>query len=1247
MFNTNLCKFMKKFDNFLRLLDVWKIKKLLLIMKFTALILLAATLQVSASVYSQTVTLSVNDASIKEVFRLINSQTGYLFFYRDALIRKAGAVNIEVENAPVEEVLNLCLKDLAVDYTIVENTIVLKPRKAKPVITAQEPEPLPIKVEGKVTDSSTNEPLSGVNVAVKGSGTGTSTDGSGNYSISVNQGSTLVFSFVGYESQEFAVGNSTTINVALKAEATQLKEVVVTALGRSKESKKIGFSTDQVKGSEIAATRQVNPVNSLMGRVAGVQIDQGAAGPFGSTRILIRGNSTLSRNNQPIFVVDGVIVENDVVTGGRDFGNDLENLNSEDFESVSILKGSAAAALYGSRAINGVILITTKKGIKTEGIGVDFSQSFMVYDPYKGPQFQNEFGGGTVGAFFTDTRDNNYLPSQRWTTKVFPTDPLTGEPYIDRQIGRELENWGPKFANQKVRNYDGTWTEYKAVPDNFLDAFQKGMLNTTNVAFQGATDKTTFRFSYSRNDQKGIIGNSGLMKNGFNLRATHELTKWLSADVSADYSTTDITNPQNLTGNDPFAGDNFGVAYMWVMPRNYDTRYWNQSSKYISEFGGTPKANNPLETNKIFVPEFWFNLYENQSAQENRSLRGRVSLNAKLTKWANLIVEANLNNIYGKYEYKELGEDVNFAGGSYTLSESRKENTFAKWMLTFNNIKLSNTINFNGFVGGEAQNTTRSYTSGSTSGGLLMPGNFFITNSINPPTVSGGISYNKKINSLYGSADLEYKNQLYLTATWRGDWSSSLTYANGTGNNFYNYPSASLAWIFSETFKLPKAISFAKLRVNIAALGKDTDPFVINPGYLFEGKAIGETGDPSQATFSSSSTLALNIKPERKVAEEIGLEMRLLKNRFGFDLTLYQDNTYNQILDISTPIESGVSGIKINAGDIQNRGIEFAVDGTPVKRDKFQWFSRLVFSKNKNMIISLAEGRSEYYLGGEAGATSAWAIVGESYGVIRSMYAAERYDNEADANDPKNGLPILNWRNDARAAFPKRSNTWKEIGDMNAKFRMGWSNDFTYKNWSLNVLLDAKIGGDMVLETYRAGTHSGVLPNTLLGRDAEHGGITWTSKYDGITYDDGLIVDGVFADGQQVTLPDGSQANVGGMTFKEAYDQGFVEPTHAPQFYYRYGSYSTGVADFYVFESTWVSLRQLALSYTFPKKISSKMKVSTIVVSLIGRDLFYLYNSLPFDYNPASYNSNQTSAVGEAGFLPMIRSIGGSIKISF
>jgi len=1237
---------MKKRELFNKvLLPGFSNKKLLLMLNWTITLTFLLVLEVSASSYSQNlkVDLDFQNVKFKRALSIIEQKGNIRLLYSEQNLPTDRSITLSVKDTPVMDVLGMVLKDTKLGFRVLENGLV--------VISPQNSEVKDIKVNGTVTDAK-GETLPGVSIKLKGTSFGVTSDLNGKYAINVpDNTSTLVFTYIGYITQEVAINGRSTINVQLAAANTSLNEVVVTALGMSKEKKSLGFSVTEVKGSDLAATQQLNPVNSLMGKVAGVQIDQSASGPFGNSRIVIRGNSTLSQNNQPIFVIDGVIVDNESVSGGRDFANDLSNLNSENFESVSILKGSSAAALYGSRAINGVVLITTKKGSKANGVGVDFSQNFMVYDPYKGPEFQNEFGGGSVGAFFTDARDPNYKANQMWTTKVFPINPITNEPYIDPATDRENENWGPRFANQKVRNYDGTWTEYKAVPNNYLDAFQNGTLGTTSFAFSGAGDKTTYRFAATHDDQKGISVANKMKRDNFNLRITHQLASWLSTDVSGAYTTSDNTNPQNLAWapyTDTFAGDNWGVAYSWIFPRNYDTKYWNQRSRYTSQvLGGAPRASNPLETNKVMASEFWFNMNNTVATMDSRNFMGRFALNAKLTKWANFTVEGNLNNNYDKYENKALGQFTDFRGGSYTLNQSKKESGFVKGILSFNNIKVAKDLGFSGFAGGEMYNSISSFTQGNTSGGLMVPGSYFISNSVNSPLVSGGINYNKKINSVYASADFDYKSQIYLATTWRGDWSSALTYKDGSGNNFYNYPSASLSWIASETFKLPNIITFAKLRSNIAALGKDTDPFVINPGYRFAGKVIGLPGEPTRAGFSSSSTLTPNLKPERKISKEVGMEMRFLKNRLGFDVTLYQDNTYDQIVDISTPIESGVSGVKINAGNIQNKGIEISLDGTPLQTNNLVWNSRLTFSRNKNLVVSLAEGRSDYYLGGTAFDASSWAVVGKSYGTIRSINQSLKYTNPANAADPKTGMTVLAWRNDARAAFPQRSNKFQDIGDINANFRGGFSNDLNYKQWSLNVLFDAKVGGDMAMSSLRSGTHTGVLPNTLFGRDAEHGGITWTSKYDGITYDDGMIIDGVFPIGQKITQPNGTAADVGGMTFKEAYAAGLVEPTHAPQFYYRYASSSTGVTDFWIRESTWVALRQIAISYTLPKSIASKLKVNGISVSVIGRDLGYLYNSLPYDFNPASLNSNLTSAVGEEGFLPMIRSIGGSVKVRF
>ncbi|WP_215223283.1 SusC/RagA family TonB-linked outer membrane protein [Echinicola shivajiensis] len=1193
------------------------------------------------------VSLELKQANVGEVFERIESQTDFIFAFKPEDLNKNRRFDIKYSNEPLGEVLRYLSQNSELAFKRINHVINVQ-KAAKEEVSVEE-DFMEVTIRGRVVDEN-GEPLPGATVSIEGTSTGTITDIDGYYSLEVPEGAKLIFSFTGFKAQEIVVGNQTEINVTLSSDIL-LEQVVVTALGIEKSKRDLGYSVTEVKGDKLAKSFEVNPVNALQGRVAGVQIDQGSGGAFGSSKILIRGNSTLSSNNQPIFVIDGVIIDNDVFGGtGRDFGNALKNLNMEDFESVSVLKGSAAAALYGSRAINGVILITSKKGSKRKGVGVSVSQNAQIFQPFSGPEFQNVFGGGSVGAFFTDRRDPNYQADEAWRTKVFPTDPVTGQPYIDHQINRELENWGPRMEGQEVINYDGTPTKYLPQPDNFMDAFRNGWASNTNVALDGGTDRSSFRLSYTRSQGEGVVQNNDYLKNGFDFRATHELTDYIDVDASVNYTTFEGKNPPRLGGLDAFGSYNFGKLYSWMLPRNYDTEYWMREEKYTSVLGGAPNPNNPDEPNKAPESRFWYSLFNNNYLQDEQTVRGRIAMTGKVTDWMKVRLEGNLNNYYTKNETKELGQNVGFTGGKYGLSHTAKKSSFLKGMVMMNKI-INDNYDISGYIGAESQRTETTFNSAETVGGLLYPGNFFLENSVEPQLSRGGVSYKRTINSVYASVDQAYKDQLFLYLSWRGDWSSALTYSDGTGNNFFHYPAASASWVLSETVAMPSWISFAKLRGNIAALGKDTSPFTLNPGFSFNGFTFINGNQIPTSTFSDSRVLQPNIKPERKIAKEIGIELSLFKEKLGVDFTFYQDNTKNQILPISSPVESGVSAILVNAGNIQNRGIELTLTATPVRTENFQWESILTFSRNRNLIKELYDGREEYNLGANIGEVSTWAVVGKSYGTLRSSIQAEVFqakdENGNPIDHPNNGLPQFAWRSDARAAFPARSNRIQDVGDINADFRSGWSNNFQYKNFNLGFLVDAKVGGDFVMLSYRYGTHTGVLPNTLPGRDAEYGGITWTSEYDGETYDDGMIPHGVFAQGQMVTQPDGSQADVGGMTYEEAYEAGLVEPTHTPQFFYRYGSSSTGVSDYWIFESTWVSLREVSLGYNFPKTFTDKLGIGGMNFSVIGRDLFYIYNSLPYNFNPASNNSNNTAFSGEQGFLPMTRSVGATLRFQF
>jgi iron complex outermembrane receptor protein len=1108
-------------------------------------------------------------------------------------------------------------------------------------------------IKGKITDQS-GQPIPGVSVTEKGTRNATSSDGNGAFSINVKQGSTLIFSSVGLIPKEVIVGASSTLNVTLNEDAQSLGEVVVTALGIKKEKRNLGYAITEIKGSDLSSTNEVNPINALQGKATGVSIDQSAGGLAGNARILIRGNSTFGTNNQPIFVVDGVIIDNDVSTGARDFGNDIKNLNMDDFESVSILKGSSAAALYGLRAINGVVLITTKKGKLNKGLGISVSQSLNIQQPYKGPDFQNEFGGGTVGAFFTDTRDPGYKTGQDWETKVFPTN-ASGQPYIDPQKNRELENWGPRFANQQVLNYDGTMTTYKAVPNNYLDAFQTGKGYLTNIAIDGGTEKATFRFSYSRNQSEGFNLRNKLNKNAFSLRSTYKINDAISVDAGVDYSALRGENPPNLGLNN----------YIWIFPRNYDTKYWMQQAKYTSSLGGVPKVYDAAETNFVPGADYWFRLFENNYYQNEQMVRGRLTINAKLKDWVSVQAEGNFINLNTKNESKELGQGYNFtgsdntSGGRYQLIQKSKQSYFLKMMALFNK-EIAKDFSFNGFVGGEIQGYTQTLSDAQTDGGLVFPANYFLDNSRKPQISTGGTGARKTFNSIYASADFSYKNQLYLQATYRGDWSSALVYSNATGNPFFSYPAVSLSWIFSETFKMPQWFSFGKLRTNLTVLGGDVDAFVINPGYRLTGFSTAGGNNNPMLTYlvdanGQSFAVDKNIKPLRKIGKEIGAELKFFKNRLGLDATYYIDNNKNQGTYIPAAPETGVNNILVNAGNIQNSGIELSLTGTPVKNNNFEWNTTLTYSRNRNKIIELYGDIDYYALQNEGDANNdqiPFAKVGGAYGIIRTKIHSKSFQaTDANGNpvaSPNNGKTVLAWRSDARAAFPQRSNEWQDVGDINAKFRGSIDNTFRYKSFSLNVLVDAKIGGDMVVTSQRYGTHTGIFESSLQGRDKDHGGIVWTSKYDGKTYDDGIIPDGVFANGQTVTQANNTIVNVGGMTYQEAYEKGFVEPPHLPQYNYRLGSFSTAVGDYWVVENSWVSLRQVALNFQFSPAFAAKLKMSNLGISLIGRDLFYLYNSLPNNINPASNSTTKTSVNREDGFVPpMTRYFGLTLKAGF
>jgi iron complex outermembrane recepter protein len=559
-------------------------------------------------------------------------------------------------------------------------------------------------------------------------------------------------------------------------------------------------------------------------------------------------------------------------------------------------------------------------------------------------------------------------------------------------------------------------------------------------------------------------------------------------------------------------------------------------------------------------------------------------------------------------------------------------------------------------LGGELWNQHKENTSSWTDGGLIVPGKFYLGNSKKALLTSGGVYGTKQINSLYYLFNVGWRNQLYVDITGRNDWSSTLVYTDGTGNYSYFYPSVSASWIMNETFTLPEWITLSKIRASWAQVGNDTNPYDINQGYSVSQTEV--TNGAFIYNNSKSTTLVdPNIKPERKNSFEVGLDLRMFNNRAGIDFAYYDESITEQIGTIPLPGESGYNGMLTNIGTLTNSGVEITLKGSPVKTSNFMWESTFNYWKNTTMISDLRDEVGAYkVLGGDIAygnfRVGSVAYEDGEYGVLMSDTKPLEWNNANDPNDPRNGMKILTWNNDRRGAYYTRSYKAEEVGKIQPDFEGSWDNTFTYKSLSLDILLDARFGGHMASFTNKYGHAYGVMESSLDGIDKEHGGIEWTTGYadsKGQKFEDGVIPDGVFSTGQKVTAPNGTQVDVGGLTYQEAMDKGFVEPTHASYYTYRNSSWSTGVINDYWFnEIKYIAIRNISLEYTLPQKFAQKIKAKNLSVALNARNIGYLYNSLPNNLNPESFRgTSSTESFRERSFMPYTASYTMSVSVSF
>ncbi|WP_432711800.1 SusC/RagA family TonB-linked outer membrane protein [Pedobacter sp.] len=914
-----------------------------------------------------------------------------------------------------------------------------------------------ITISGTVTEKSNGGPLPGVSIYIKNTRTGTQTDQNGKFSISAKPGDILTVNYLGFSQQEVPVTAATKVlTVQLEEAANSLSEVVVTALNISKEKKSLGYAVQELKSKDLSEARETNLVNALSGKVAGVQITN-SQGDMGSSRIIIRGETSISGNNQPLFVIDGVPVDNTQNlgnAGSRDFANTISDINAEDIESMSVLKGPNAAALYGSRAAAGVVLITTKKGTGAQGLGISVNSNTSFSNLLTLPDYQNSFGQGANGEFS----------------------------YVDGKGGGLNdgvdESWGPRLDGRLIPqfNSNGVPVPFIAHPNNVRDFFNTGVTLNNGVAIANASDKYNLRFSYNNLDQTGVIPNSSQSKNSFLLNTTYKITPKLTLGAMANYIN---SSADNLPGSGGRRATSTMLQFTWF-GRQVDV---SQLKKYKDDQGNNINWNNSYYSNPYFLA------YENTVGQVRNRLIGNVELNYK-------IIEGLSANFRSGNDYYTDRRKIKIAYGTngtpfgsyeedaYTFNEN---NTEARLDFTK---QLNQDFNLDVLVGGNIRTST--FENNNQKATKLAVGGLYTLSNSQDPLISSNIYSKQKVYSAFSSAQIGFRRYAYLNLTARNDWSSTLPAANRS----YFYPSANASFIITEAFGIQSdVLNYAKLRGGWSKVGKDATPYQLINTYDFTAPF---DGNPQQNL--NATDLNPNLKPETTKATELGLELGFFDNRIRLDFGLYNSNSINQILSLDVSPATGFSRKLVNGGTINNKGIETMLSVTPIKKTDFSWDISLNYSLNRSKVKSLYEDVQSFVLGTD-GTVQVLATIGQPYGTIfgnaYERNAAGQIIVEAD------GTPAI-------------SPSKKILGKYPADWLGGITNSFRYKDWNLSVLVDAHIGGQIYSGTNSTGTYTGVLATTLPGRGAENGGLTYTSA-NGTVHDDGLIFPGVKADGSPNT----------------------------------------------------------------------------------------------------------------------------------
>ncbi|WP_231962617.1 SusC/RagA family TonB-linked outer membrane protein [Aquirufa nivalisilvae] len=1068
-------------------------------------------------------------------------------------------------------------------------------------------------ITGKVTSSQDGTELPGVNISLKGTTKGTTTNSSGAYSIEVSgQNPVLVFSFVGFDAQDIRIGSRSVVDVSLSSSTALLNEVVVTALGIKREEKSLGYSVGKVAGKDLSRVVNENVLNSLSGKVAGVSINA-TGGTGSSVSMIIRGAKSLSNDNQPLFVIDGVPVINSLNNVGQigndnrvDYGNAISDLNPENVESVSVLKGPSAAALYGSRAGNGVVLITTKNGSKAKKMTVNITSNTVFDNPYKFLKMHSKFATGVLPF----TPDNN----------PYPGGILSIEEGSSGGIGPELDKGYKAIQWNSPKGADGKQipTELKSYADNVKNFVQTGITTTNGVSVTNGNDVANYRLTYSNMTSRGIIPGSDLFKNSLSAASSFKLSNKLKLSANIDLSRNNSNNrPASERGSNPLQWAYAVSPHINIMDLK---DYWvpgqeglQQKSQSIGNF------NNP-----------WFLAYEVKNGFERNRAFGNLKMDYQITPELSLMARYALDT-YGETRETKIAKsytgEKNGAYGIVNLDRYERNVDFlATWTKPVEDFHLSFS------VGGNARSSKTSDVSTSSKGGtgLIIPGLYTLQNIANTNINYTSFQTKKVVYSAYGMANLSYKDMVYLDLTARNDWSSTLPVENRS----YFYPSASLSVLLNEAFAIPNdKIDLLKVRAGVAQVGNDTNPYtLINT--LQNPEAWG-----SLTRLAKSGTILLpDLKPEISTSYDLGADLTMYKNRLRFSGTYYTVENRNQIIPTTLPGSTGFTSKNINAGLLVSKGIELTAGGTPIDKNGWRLDLTANFYKNETTIKELSDGLSFYTLWTDAKG-GAWTYVGDKIGDI---YDAEIVTVK-DKSSKYYGYPILD--TDGSWQSVNASNTRTKIGNFNPDFILGLQTSLSYKNFSLNMTFDWRNGGDFVSQTYRYsesdlksqrfldnlinpnGLTGDALRNYLVanedkfirinkngyfpivgGPTAEYGGYPF--EYGGKTYPNGVFNPGVIAKYDAQGNITGYEENLGGpntriLPYGDNYPWSFTRAA--------------------TFDASFVKLREISLGYELPSNFVKSLGLQSANFSVYSRNII-LWTASKIGIDPETAFQPQSGA---------------------